>query len=283
MDEPTKTKLLDRATTEATQYLTRIHTQEQREELAARRAKDDLQERLRTQADQFVLNNDLDGLQDFFNKNQSQMDANDRMRFLKVIRRQDIVTDFTTFANLNERAASGENVESDARQAVAQGKLSDSDYRVVVNASRETGWRKRGSTYITNSIKPSAFEQSTSDAKIRAANALRDWDRWARDNPGATDVQADSESKRIVEEYSKNQQVNSRNTLRRPRYLAADPRGEPDLTLASRKTKEAYEKGEISESEYKNQAELLKQWRVIYQAEQAQREAAARRRSQREQ
>ena len=283
MDEPTKTKLLDRATTEATQYLTRIHTQEQREELAARRAKDDLQERLRTQADQFVLNNDLDGLQDFFNKNQSQMDANDRMRFLKVIRRQDIVTDFTTFANLNERAASGENVESDARQAVAQGKLSDSDYRVVVNASRETGWRKRGSTYITNSIKPSAFEQSTSDAKIRAANALRDWDRWARDNPGATDEQADSESKRIVEEYSKNQQVNSRNTLRRPRYLAADPRGEPDLTLASRKTKEAYEKGEISESEYKNQAELLKQWRVIYQAEQAQREAAARRRSQREQ
>jgi hypothetical protein len=118
---------------------------------------------------------------------------------LKFIRRQDIVTDFTTFANLSERAAGGENVEADARDSVMKNLLSDNDYRVIVNASRETGWRKRGYSHIADNLKPSAFEKKVGNtATIRSANALRDWNQWVRDNPQATDAQADAESRRIV-------------------------------------------------------------------------------------
>jgi len=265
MDEPTKTKLLDRATTEATQYLTRINTQEERADRNARRAKEDLQERLRTQADQFVLNNDLDGLQDFFNKNQSQMDAADRMRFLKTIRRQDIVSDFTTFAALNERAASGENIEPEARQAVTQGLLSDSDYRVVVNASRETGWRKRGYSFVVDNLKPSEFEKKAgSMATIRSANALRDWNNWVRENPGASDAQADAESKRIVAEYSNQAEIKSINVLRRPTYLVATGTKTFDLRETFKNTKAAFDAGKISQNEYEKQAALIKQWMNVY-------------------
>ena len=265
MDEPTKTQLLDRATTEATQYLTRVNTQEERADRNARRAKEDLQERLRTQADQFVLNNDLDGLQDFFNKNQSQMDADDRMRFLKVIRRQDIVTDFTTFATLSERAAGGENIEPEARQAVAQGRLSDSDYRVVVNASRETGWRKRGYSFIADNLKPSDVEKKVGNvATIKSANALRDWNNWVRENPGASDAQADSEAKRIVSEYSNQAQIQTTKTLRRPTYLVATGTSSFDLIATFKNTKAAFDAGKISQNEYEKQAALIKQWMAVY-------------------
>jgi hypothetical protein len=264
MDEPTKTKLLDRATTEATQYLTRINTEEERAERRARRAKEDLQDNLRTAGDQFIINNDLDGLDAWFRANQTRLDPADRTRFLKTIRRQDIVTDFTTFANLSERAASGQNVEPEARQAVAQGLLSDDDYRVVVNASRETGWRKRGFAFIDNNLKPSQLEKTNSLASIRSANALRDWNNWVRDNPNATDAQADAESKRIVDEYSAQGRIQSVAVLRRPTYLVSTGPNSFDLKQTFAKTKKAFDAGQINKDEYERQSALIKQWMAVY-------------------
>ena len=265
MDEPTKTKLLDRATTEATQFLTRINTEEERAERRARRAKEDLQDNLRTAGDQFIINTDLDGLDAWFRANQTRLDPADRTRFLKTIRRQDIVTDFTTFANLSERAASGQNVEPEARQAVAQGFLSDSDYRVVVNASRETGWRKRGYSFIADNLKPSEFEKKIGNtATIKSANALQDWNNWVRDNPNATDAQADAEAKRIVRDYSNAAQVQSVATLRRPTYLVSTGPSSFDLKQTFAKTKKAFDAGQINKDEYERQSALIKQWMAVY-------------------
>jgi hypothetical protein len=112
-----------------------------------------MERNLGTSVDQMIATGDFDGAEDFLAKNARFMTPADRQRTLKFIRRQDIVTDFTTEAALSERAASGENIEPEAKQAVIQGLLSDADYRVIVNESRSTGWRRRGFTYIEDNMK----------------------------------------------------------------------------------------------------------------------------------
>jgi hypothetical protein len=175
------------------------------------------------------------------------------------------VTDFTTYATLSERAAGGENVEPEARQAVMQGLLNDNDYRVIVNASRETGWRKRGYSHIADNLKPSEFEKKVGNtATIRSANALRDWNTWVRENPNATDAQADTEAKRIVAEYSNTAQVQSVATLRRPTYLVSTGPSSFDLRQTFVLTKQAFDKKQITQAEYERQAALIEQWQLIY-------------------
>jgi hypothetical protein len=265
LDEPTRTKLLNRATDEATQAITRQNAAEERVDRQARKARDDMERNLGFQIDQFIGSGDLDGLQGFLSTNGRLMSASDRTRALKAVRRQDIVTDFTTYATLSERAAGGENVESEARQAVMQGLLNDNDYRVIVNASRETGWRKRGYSHIADNLKPSEFEKKVGNtATIRSANALRDWNTWVRENPNSTDEQADIEAKRIVAEYSNTAQVQSVATLRRPTYLVSTGPSSFDLKQTDVKTKRAFDEGKISRVEYERQAALIEQWYQVY-------------------
>ena len=265
LDEPSRTKLLNRATDEATQALTRANAAEDLADRRARRAREDMGRNLGTSVDQMIATGDFDGAEDFLAKNARFMTPANRKRTLNFIRRQDIVTDFTTYANLSERAAGGENVEADARDSVMKNLLSDNDYRVIVNASRETGWRKRGYSHIADNLKPSEFEKKVGNtATIRSANALRDWNQWVRDNPKATDAQADAESRRIVAEYSNQGQVQSVATLRRPTFLVSTGPNAFDLMTTGKRTKEAFDKGEISKAEYERQAALIKQWRDIY-------------------
>lgn len=265
LDEPTRTKLLNRATDEATQAITRANAQEERADRMARRARDDMERGLGARVDEMIATGDLDNLQGFVAANGRFMSPADRQRALKAVRRQDIVTDFTTYATLSERAAGGENVEPEARQAVMQGLLSDNDYRVVVNASRETGWRKRGYSHIADNLKPSEFEKKVGNtATIRSANALRDWNQWVRDNPQATDAQADAESRRIVAEYSNQGQVQSVATLRRPTFLVSTGPSSFDLKTTFARTKQAFDKGDISKAEYERQAALIRQWMTVY-------------------
>jgi hypothetical protein len=265
LDEPTRTKLLNRATDEATQAITRQNAVEERADRQARRARDDMERNLGFQVDQLIAAGDLDGLQGFLSNNGRLMNSSDRTRALKAVRRQDIVTDFTTYATLSERAAGGENVEPEARQAVMQGLLNDNDYRVIVNASRETGWRKRGYSHIADNLKPSEFEKKVGNtATIRSANALRDWNTWVRENPNATDAQADTEAKRIVAEYSNTAQVQSVATLRRPTYLVSTGPSSFDLRQTFVLTKQAFDKKQITQAEYERQAALIEQWQLIY-------------------
>ena len=265
LDEPSRTKLLNRATDEATQAITRANAAEELADRLARRARDDMERNLGTSVDQMIATGDFDGAEDFLAKNARFMTPADRKRTLNFIRRQDIVTDFSTYANLSERAAGGENVEADARDSVMKNLLSDNDYRVIVNASRETGWRKRGYSHIADNLKPSDFEKKVGNtATIRSANALRDWNQWVRDNPQATDAQADAESRRIVAEYSNQGQVQSVATLRRPTYLVSTGPSSFDLETTFKRTKEAFDSKKITQAEYERQSALIKQWMTVY-------------------
>jgi hypothetical protein len=265
LDEPTRTKLLNRATDEATQAITRANAAEERADRQARKARDDMERNLGVRVDQMIADGKLDDLQGFLGSNARFMSASDRTRALRAVRRQDIVTDFTTYATLGERAASGENIEPEAREAVKQGLLSDTDYRVLVNDSRATGWRKRGYSHITDNLKPSDFEKKIGNtATIRSANALRDWNTWVIENPNATDAQADAESRRIVNDYSNAAQTQSVATLRRPTYLVSTGPSSFDLKQTDVRTKRAFDEGKISQAEYERQAALIEQWYQVY-------------------
>jgi hypothetical protein len=79
-----------------------------------------------------------------------------------------------------------------------QGLLSSADYRVIVNASRGNGLAQ--ARVFAHCGQPQAErvrEKIGNTATIRSANALRDWNQWMRDNPKATDAQADAESQRM--------------------------------------------------------------------------------------
>jgi hypothetical protein len=263
LDEPTRTKLLNRATDEATQAITRQNAVEERADRQARRARDDMERNLGFQVDQMIADGELDGLQAFLDSNARFMSPSDRTRALRAVRRQDIVTDFTTYSSLSERAASGENIEPAARQAVNQGLLSDTDYRVLVNDSRATGWRKRGFTFIEDNLKPSPMISDPS-ASARSANAKTDWNTWVRENPNATDAQADAEAKRIVADYTNSRQVQSVATLRRPTFLVSTGPSSFDLRQTFARTKQAFDKGQIPKAEYEKQAALIRQWMQVY-------------------
>ena len=136
---------------------------------------------------------------------------------------------------------------------------------MVVNGSRETGWRKRGYSHIADNLKPSEFEKKIGNtATIRSANALRDWNTWVRENPSATDAQADTEAKRIVAEYSNAAQTQSVATLRRPTYLVSTGPSSFDLRQTFARTKQAFDKKQISQAEYEKQSALIRQWMQIY-------------------
>jgi hypothetical protein len=263
LDEPTRTKLLNRATDEATQAITRANAAEERVDRQARKARDDMERNLGVRVDQMIADGRLDDLQGFLGSNARFMSASDRTRALRAVRRQDIVTDFTTYAALGERAASGENIEPEAQQAVKQGLLSDTDYRVLVNDSRATGWRKRGFTFIEDNLKPSPMISDPS-ASARSANAKTDWNTWVRENPNATDAQGDAEAKRIVADYTNSRQVQSVATLRRPTYLVSTGPSSFDLKQTDVRTKRAFDEGKISQAEYERQAALIEQWYQVY-------------------
>ena len=264
LDEPSRTKLLNRATDEATQAITRANAQEERADRQARRARDDMERGLGTRVDEMIATGDLDNLQGFLASNGRLMSAADRQRALKAVRRQDIVTDFVTQAALSERAASGENVEPEARQAVMQGLLSDADYRVIVNESRSTGWRRRGFTYIEDNLRPGELAGAAAIERTRLANAKRDWNQWMRDNPNATDAQADVESQRIVNSYGNSQKMQSDSVLARPTYLVSTGPNAFDLKTTFARTKQAFDSKKITKAEYERQSALIKQWMDVY-------------------
>jgi hypothetical protein len=265
LDEPTRTKLLNRATDEATQAITRQNAVEERADRQARRARDDMERNLGAQVDQMIADGQLDDLQGFLSRNGRLMSASDRTRAMKAVRRQDIVTDPTAYFSLSERAASGENISADVKDAVDQGLISFADSRVLINDSRANGWRKRGYSFITNNLKPSDVEKKIGNvATIRSANAMRDWDNWVRENPNATDAQADAEAKRIVADYSNAAQTQSVATLRRPTYLVSTGPSSFDLKQTFARTKQAFDKGQIPKAEYEKQAALIRQWMQVY-------------------
>lgn len=168
----------------------------------------------------------------------------------------------TVYADLRDRASRGEDVRGDARKALHDGQIDIPAYDRLfgeVEAERP-GWYKRGSAYISTAAGVSDLNPDP-DAARRKANMLDDWQRWASENPKASDSEAKEAYTRITDEYSIIDRQKMTITLRAPSYLVGD-RMAPDLEATEAATVKAYESGELGPAEFQRQAELLAQWRA---------------------
>lgn len=182
--------------------------------------------------------------------------------FYRALNGEEGTTDVRTYTDLRERAGRGEDVTADTRLALYAGRIKREDYdRVlgVVDREGQTGWYRRGESFITNSLRPSDTNPDPA-APQRYALAMDDWYQWASDNPDAGDTEARAAYQQLVKDY----RLVEANLVTlegpRPTYLVGS-RTQPDLDATERATVEAFERGDIDESQLNRQAEILQQWR----------------------
>lgn len=200
--------------------------------------------------------------------NAGRLSTADQRYYQRILSGEEAVsTDLEVYTDLRERAGRGEDVKSEARLALTERRIKQSDYDKILNAFESTTvrpWYKRGETYLTNFLKPSEINYNIDQAQAYAL-AMDDWQRWAESNPDATIEQAEAAYRRIGQNY---QTIEIENTFFRrevPFYLVGS-RIKPTLENieeTAERTAQALELGEINEEEFERQAEIIMNWREI--------------------
>lgn len=169
--------------------------------------------------------------------------------------------DSMLYADLRERAGLGQDVRAEAREALRRKQIGSSDYDRIVGEveSERPGWYKRGSQFISTSAAVSDLNPDPAAAQ-RKAEMLDDWNLWSIENPKATDTEAQTAYKRIVDEYAIINLDQFTLTKRMPKYLVGG-RAAPDIDASEDATVRAYESGEIDRNEFERQSALLSEWR----------------------
>lgn len=176
-------------------------------------------------------------------------------------RDEDAETNSVLYAELRDRAGRGEDVRDEARVALINREIKASDFDRITSEveQQRPGWFKRGLDYISTSAGVSDLNPDPSAAQ-RKADMLDDWSAWADQNKDATQEQARTAYRNIVEEYAIIDRQQMTITFRSPRYLVGT-RNQPDLDSTEAATVEAFQNGEIDREEFERQAELLQKWR----------------------
>lgn len=205
-------------------------------------------------------------------KNRANMSASDYRYFHRALRsgEESAPTNPVVYSDLRERAGSGEDVRSEARQALTQSRIKISDYEKIVNAVESnnavgTSWYKRGTSYIRDTLKPSDMNYDPAAAQ-RMASAMDDWTAWAANNKAATDDEAQNEYKRLTAEYGLIDFQNMVLTKRKPSFLVGG-RQAPDLDATEDATVEAFTAGAMTEAEFNRQSQLIQEWREAMEAQ----------------
>lgn len=168
--------------------------------------------------------------------------------------------DLVTYADLSDRAAAGEDVRRDARDALLRGDILKADFDRVTSMSsgERPGWYKRGAQFIGGSAAVSDLNPDPAAAQ-RKAQMLDDWDQWAVANPKATDDEARTAYNRIVDEYSIIDRSKMVLTMRKPMFLVGGYQA-PDLAATKAQTVKAFREERIDRAEFDRQAALIQQW-----------------------
>lgn len=206
---------------------------------------------------------------DWIERNRKVLSQEDYRYFLRKLSGGDDESkpaDVITYADIRDRAGRGEDVREEARQALLRGQIRTSDYNNIVGEV-ETGrpnWYKRGSQFISTSAAVSDLNPDPAAAQ-KKAQMLDDWDMWARENPQAKDTEAQAAYRRIVEEYAIVDTSNMALTKRAPRFLVGS-RNTPDIDATEAETVRAFEEGKIDQREFERQAQLISEWRRVFDA-----------------
>lgn len=178
---------------------------------------------------------------------------------------QDEPADPMTYADLRARVSAGEDVRTDARTALQQGKIRTTDYDRLLGEveSSRPGWYKQGVEYISTSAGVSDLNPDPAAAQRKAA-MLDDWAQWADANPKATGEQARAEYQRTVTEYAIVDYEKMSLMMRSPRYLVGG-RNQPNFDATAAATVQALQNGELNQTEFDAQAALIAQWEDAWQ------------------
>lgn len=275
LDEDRRLSLLTRATTAA-----------EREERArvrtAEKAERDAEKALKQQAEDLAKDGDALLSQGqlttkWIEANRDTLDESDVRYFYKALQDEDAqATDPVIYADLRERAGTGEDVREEAKAAYTAGQIKRGDYDRLAGLSEGgliegqlPSWFKRGDSYIRNAL---AVGDAVDDpfGRLRLAEAYDDWHRWARDHANASEADAEKAYQRITAEHALVNFQDSIAVMPLPRYLPAGlNRSQVDvgaIDAAEMALYEAWNGGEIEQADYERQAELLERWRNAVEA-----------------
>jgi hypothetical protein len=169
--------------------------------------------------------------------------------------------DILLYSVLREQAGQGQDVRREAREALLRGQIRSTDFDRILGEveGARPGWYKRGTQYISTSAAVSDLNPDPAAAQ-RKADMLDDWDNWVRENPKASESDAQAVYRRIVDEYAIINMNDLVITKRAPRFLSGT-RNAPDLETTEEQTVKAFEEGKIDRVEFERQAMLIAEWR----------------------
>lgn len=208
---------------------------------------------------------------DWLEENKDALDESDYRYYYKSLRTgSEGFTDINIYSSLRQRASEGGDVREEARSYLQRGMLKLADYEKLVNRSeRNTGntdipnWYKRGERYLSDTFRVSDVNPDPAMAQRRAI-VLDEWTQWADENPRPSIAEARNAYQEIARSYALVDSSEMILLKPLPRYTVGN-RQSMDVEASQRATVEAFQRGDMTEAEFKKQAALLKDWEAAMQ------------------
>lgn len=274
LDPEQRTIWLERASTRAEARERQALAAEDRALRLSEKAEREQQDVRQKEGDRLLAQGQL--TPDWIEQNRDRLSAEDYRYFYRQLTDEGSSsrkTDPTMYSDLRLRAGQGEDVRAEARQALQHGLIKTEDFDRLTKLSEDAGiegalpnWFKRGEAHITNALKPSDLNDDPA-APQRFANAMDDWNAWARKNPNASEEEASKRYQSLVRDYALVQWDQMTLTMRRPRHLvgglqAPDLDATEDALLAEFEAKHAGDMLKVAEDpDFLEQAAIVEQWR----------------------
>lgn len=166
--------------------------------------------------------------------------------------------DPATYVMLTTKHDANEDVRADAQRAYMGGKITKATYDKLTSGATEAE-NKQIYSYLSNALKPSELNANPA-AGENYANARRDLDQYLRNNPKASYQDKDDFVRGLARRYSLVNTSNSTLALPMPTLFVgsrADING-ATLEAAKRRTVAAFKAGRMSQEQFEEEAERIR-------------------------
>lgn len=168
---------------------------------------------------------------------------------------KDVQSDLHVYSDLLGRAGHGDDVSTEAQDALFKGQLSKEDYTRIANmGANKEGWFQRGTQYLTTMSGYSELNPNI-DSAGRKARMLDEWHDWAVEHPKATDKEAQA----AYQDIATHTAIVKISSLPYMKYAQGSPLS-PDIAATKKATADAYQRGELSKEDFGRQAQIIQEW-----------------------
>ncbi|MCF1458351.1 MAG: hypothetical protein LPH21_12575 [Shewanella sp.] len=218
---------------------------------------------LAKEADELAANGTLD--ETWLFENRAYMNPSDFRYHLEglVDERREVATS-QLYVQLSRRALAGEDVQEEADAALILGLL-DKSHRETIHdlvESREgpaMSWSKSTRLMLLNHFGSDEILSKIPGGPDRKAEALHEWDIWYLKNKGSVTMdQGITKAHDILSKWHMKPEVLNVFSMQRFRYGPAINTPDMDLSEIAKKTKDAYDRGELSAEQYQEEVRKLR-------------------------